>query len=86
MAGGTAIRRWRQGEEPVELLPEPFNVRSRVQEYGGSSLLVANGRLWFSNFEDQRLYSFTPGEEPIPITPESDCASRAVASMYRETG
>ena len=70
--GRTTIMRWRQGEEPVELLPEPFNVRSRVQEYGGGSLLVANGRLWFSNFEDQRLYSFTPGEEPIPITPESE--------------
>lgn len=69
--GRTTIMRWRQGEEPAELLPEPFNVRSRVHEYGGGSLLVANGRLWFSNFADQRLYSFIPGEAPVPITPDS---------------
>ena len=70
--GRMTIMRWRQGREPAELLPEPFNARSRVQEYGGGSLLVTNGRIWFSNFADQRLYTFIPGEEPVPITPESE--------------
>ncbi|WP_240624469.1 S9 family peptidase [Chromatocurvus halotolerans] len=70
--GRMTIMRWREGEEPLELLPERYNVRSRLQEYGGGSLLVADGRLWFSNFADQRLYSFVPGEEPVPITPEGE--------------
>lgn len=70
--GRMTIMRWRQGGEPEELLPEPFNVRSRVQEYGGGSLLVADGRLWFSNYTDQRLYTFIPGEEPHPVTPEGE--------------
>ncbi|MFN2327394.1 MAG: alpha/beta hydrolase family protein [Chromatocurvus sp.] len=70
--GRMTIMRWREGGEPEELLPEPFNVRSRVQEYGGGSLLVAGGRLWFSNYADQRLYSFTPGEAPVAVTPEAE--------------
>ena len=70
--GRMTIMRWREGGEPEELLPEPFNVRSRVQEYGGGSLLVAGGRLWFSNFADQRLYRFTPGEAPVAVTPEAE--------------
>ncbi|MFN2287660.1 MAG: prolyl oligopeptidase family serine peptidase [Chromatocurvus sp.] len=70
--GRMTIVRWREGGEPEELLPEPFNARSRVQEYGGGSLLVAGGRLWFSNYADQRLYRFTPGEEPVAVTPEAE--------------
>ncbi len=68
--GRMTIMRWRRGEEPVELLPAPFNARSRVQEYGGGSLLVAAGTVWFSNYADQRLYRFAPGEDPVPVTPE----------------
>lgn len=70
--GRNTIMRWREGGEPEELLPEPYNVRTRVQEYGGGSMLVAGGTLWFSNFADQRLYRFTPGEEPVPVTPEAE--------------
>ena len=28
----------------------PFNVRSRVHEYGGGAYTVANGEIYFSNF------------------------------------
>ncbi|MFT4768590.1 MAG: dipeptidyl aminopeptidase/acylaminoacyl peptidase [Glaciecola sp.] len=69
--GRNTVMRWQPGTEPEELLSEPFNVRTRVQEYGGSSLLVHNGVLWFSNFSDQRLYRFVVGEEPQPLTPSS---------------
>ena len=69
--GRTTVMRWRQGGDPEELLPPPWNVRTRVQEYGGGALLVAGGRLWFSNFADQRLYRFAPGGEPEPVTPEA---------------
>jgi acetyl esterase/lipase len=69
--GRNTVMRWREGEEPQELLAEPYNVRTRVQEYGGGSLLVADGTLWFSNFQDQRLYRFRAGETPVAVTPEA---------------
>ncbi|MFK7830658.1 MAG: prolyl oligopeptidase family serine peptidase [Congregibacter sp.] len=69
--GRVTVMRWQEGKEPEEILPAPWNIRTRVQEYGGGSLLVADGRLWFSNFSDQRLYTFTPSEEPRPITPDA---------------
>ncbi len=56
--------------EPEELLAAPWNVRTRVQEYGGGPLLISNGVIWFSNFADQRIYRFVPGEEPVALTPE----------------
>ena len=48
----------------------PFNVRTRVHEYGGGSYIVANGTVYFSNFIDQRLYRQKVGEAPEPLTPE----------------
>ncbi len=70
-AGRNTIVRWKSGVAIAELLPAPFNARTRVHEYGGRSFLVSNGMIWFSNFQDQRLYRFLPGEKPVPITPEA---------------
>ena len=58
--------------EPVDVTPEPFSVRTRVHEYGGGAYLVNDSVVYFSNFSDQRLYRQDPGEEPKPITPETD--------------
>lgn len=69
--GRSTIMRWRAGSDPEEILPAPWNARSRVQEYGGRSILVAGGTIWFSNFADQRLYRFSPGQAPVAITPEA---------------
>src|SRR5579871_3789916 len=71
--------------EPRDLLPVPWNARTRVHEYGGKSYLpvpslsLAGGfDLVFANFTDQRLYaaggSINPGTgeagiEPVPLTP-----------------
>ncbi|MEO6889555.1 MAG: prolyl oligopeptidase family serine peptidase [Ktedonobacteraceae bacterium] len=52
-----------------EILPAPFNARTRVHEYGGGAFAVSDGVLYFSNFADQRLYRLVPGAEPEPITP-----------------
>ncbi|MGM9348526.1 prolyl oligopeptidase family serine peptidase [Streptomyces salinarius] len=71
----TLVRRHADGtEEPV--LPAPWNVRSRVIEYGGrpwGAVTTDSGPLVvFVNFVDQRLYAFTPGGgEPRPLTPLS---------------
>ncbi len=47
----------------------PYNVRTRVHEYGGGSCLVHDGTIYFSNYADQRFYRLLPGGEPQPITP-----------------
>ncbi|MEP6638695.1 MAG: S9 family peptidase [Chloroflexota bacterium] len=55
----------------ADLTPPPFNVRSRVHEYGGGSYIVTGGVVVFSNFADGRLYRLDPGaDRPMPITPE----------------
>ncbi|MDG9717749.1 prolyl oligopeptidase family serine peptidase [Streptomyces sp. DH24] len=70
----TLVRRTADGTEE-SLLPAPWNVRSRVIEYGGhpwAALPGAGGPLVvFANFADQRLYRFEPGGEPRPLTPVS---------------
>ncbi|MCO5966835.1 S9 family peptidase [Actinoallomurus soli] len=55
----------------VDLLPAPWDARTRVHEYGGRSYLpLPDGDVVFANYEDQRLYRLTPGELPRPLTPE----------------
>ena len=70
--GRNTIMRWTHAGEPEELLAAPWNARTRVQEYGGGSLLVADGTIWFANLQDQRLYRMEPGKTPEAITPEAE--------------
>ncbi|ACK69780.1 peptidase S9 prolyl oligopeptidase active site domain protein [Gloeothece citriformis PCC 7424] len=55
----------------TDITPQPYNVRTRVHEYGGGSYLVVDGRIYFSNFADQQLYKQLPNSEPQRLTPES---------------
>jgi len=55
-----------------DLIPEGFNARSRVHEYGGGSYLVVGKTVYFTNFADQRLYKSEPGNQPTPLTPEKE--------------
>ncbi|MFJ8629731.1 prolyl oligopeptidase family serine peptidase [Streptomyces sp. NPDC093568] len=70
----TLVRRRADGEE-TSVLPAPWNVRSRVVEYGGQPWAgaVVDGRplVVFVDFADQRLYRYEEGEEPRPLTPVS---------------
>ena len=65
------VRRSPDGQN-ADITPPPFNARTRVHEYGGGALAVADGTVYFSNFSDQRLYREDRGSEPRPITPEAD--------------
>lgn len=67
--GRNTIMRWTEGGEPEEILPAPWNARTRVHEYGGRCVLVANNIIWFSNFADQRIYRMVPGQQPEAVTP-----------------
>lgn len=73
----TLVRRTADGRE-VSVLPPPWNVRSRVMEYGGrpwAGVMRPEGPLVvFVHFADQRLYAYepaTPGSRPRPLTPLS---------------
>ncbi|MER6242780.1 LpqB family beta-propeller domain-containing protein [Streptomyces griseorubiginosus] len=70
----TLVRRRADGTEE-SVLPAPWNVRSRVIEYGGhpwAGAVVADELLVvFVHFADQRLYRYEPGGEPVPLTPVS---------------
>lgn len=67
--GRNALMKRSPGAEPVECLPQEFNVRARVHEYGGGAYKVWDGVIYFINFKDQRLYRLEPGATPEALTP-----------------
>jgi dipeptidyl aminopeptidase/acylaminoacyl peptidase len=79
-----------------DLAPQPFNIRSRVHEYGGGEFAVADGVMWFSNFGDGRVYRLEPGGKPRPLTPAAlgyryadfavDAARRRVICVREDHG
>jgi dipeptidyl aminopeptidase/acylaminoacyl peptidase len=71
--GGRSVIVRRSADGTVtDLLPAPWNARTRVHEYGGGAWTVSGGTLWFTEFSDQRLYRLDPGEDPVAVTPEPD--------------
>ena len=61
------------GGRCVDVTPAPFNVRSRVHEYGGAAYTVRDRVVVFANLEDRRLYLLdgrSAHGEPTPLTPE----------------
>ncbi|MDX2241033.1 MAG: S9 family peptidase [Leptolyngbyaceae cyanobacterium bins.302] len=69
--GRSVIVRRTPNGHTQDITPAPFNVRTRVHEYGGGSYLVHQSVVYFSNFADQRLYKQAIGSQPTPITPET---------------
>ena len=70
-AGRNAIVRRNSDGKTADVTPSPFNVRTRVHEYGGGAFTVKDGIIYFSNFADQRLYKQTPDGEPQAVSQES---------------
>ena len=68
--GRTALVRHTADGTTADLLPPPWNARTRVHEYGGGAWTVRNGTAWLTSFADQRLYRVDPGAEPLAVTPE----------------
>jgi dipeptidyl aminopeptidase/acylaminoacyl peptidase len=62
--GRNVILKWSPGGRIEELTANPFDVRSRVHEYGGGAFVVSDGNIYFSNFADQGLYQQKTNLEP----------------------
>jgi len=48
--------------------PAPFNVRSRVHEYGGGAFVAAGDAIWFSNHADNLVYAQVGDAAPVALT------------------
>jgi len=48
--------------------PAPFNVRTRVHEYGGGAFAAAGDTVWFSNFADNLVHAQQGDAAPVAIT------------------
>ena len=60
----------RDGDSPVhDPLPDGWNARTRVHEYGGAAWWVHGAVIFTVDWTDQRLYRAEPGQPPVPITP-----------------
>lgn len=69
--GRNVLMRRTAQQEIEELTPSPFNIRTRVHEYGGGAFLVNQGRIFFVNYSDQCIYQQTIKGEPQRLTEES---------------
>ena len=72
----------------ADAIPEGFNARTTVHEYGGGSYWLHASTLYFTNFGDQRLYRVDPGEAPRAITPEPviPCGDRYADGLVTRDG
>jgi dipeptidyl aminopeptidase/acylaminoacyl peptidase len=68
-AGRCVVVRRSPDGTTTDVIRPPFNARSRVHEYGGGAYVVSGGRVWFVNFDDQRLYVTDGREGPRPVAP-----------------
>src|SRR5882757_3989056 len=68
--GRNVVVRMRNGGLVEDVTVPPFNVRSRVHEYGGGAFAVAAGTLFFVEDADQRVWRQDPAAAPWPLTPE----------------
>jgi dipeptidyl aminopeptidase/acylaminoacyl peptidase len=69
-AGRNTLLRY-HGAATEELTPAPFNVRSRVHEYGGGAYAVDGELVYFSNFADNRVYRLDASLDdaaPVAVT------------------
>ena len=68
--GRSVLVRRRPDGSVDDVTPPPFNVRTRVHEYGGGAFLISDGVVYFSNDPDGRVYRQPVGACPEPLTAE----------------
>lgn len=69
----TVVRRKCDGRKE-DLVPAPWNVRSKAHEYGGGCYCFGDGRLFFCNSDDQQIYQLDLHSGVIkPLTSAKQC-------------
>ncbi len=56
----------------VDVIPEGFNARTRVHEYGGGSYQVTSNLVHFVNFSDQQIYYCLKNQPPVLVSNNTD--------------
>lgn len=58
-------------KDNADVFGPEWNARTAVHEYGGSASVIRDGVLFFSNYQDSRVYRMTVEGDatPTPITP-----------------
>jgi dipeptidyl aminopeptidase/acylaminoacyl peptidase len=68
--GRTVVVEWADGRL-VDVIPQEFNARTRVHEYGGGAVWPHGDSVFFSDFADGRVYrQDRAGGTPVALTPE----------------
>jgi dipeptidyl aminopeptidase/acylaminoacyl peptidase len=68
--GGRVVLVRHDGRSAVDVLPPPWDARSRVHEYGGGAYAVTGGTVVFAHLGDDRVHRLDPGSsDPVPISP-----------------
>ncbi|MEO0837008.1 MAG: prolyl oligopeptidase family serine peptidase, partial [Cyanobacteria bacterium J06642_3] len=55
---------------PQDITPLPYSVRSKVHEYGGGAYIIDRDTVYFSNYQDDRIYRQLINQQPQPLTEE----------------
>jgi dipeptidyl aminopeptidase/acylaminoacyl peptidase len=71
--GRYVVVRYANDGTAQEVTPPPFNARTTVHEYGGAAVLIDRGTVYFSNFDDQKLYRQDRDGTPHPINQAAQC-------------
>jgi dipeptidyl aminopeptidase/acylaminoacyl peptidase len=73
--GRTQLVRWRADTGPVDMLPRGANARTAAHEYGGGAWWVHDGRVWFAEWTDQRLYALETADDVVAEVPDAVATS-----------
>ena len=58
--------------EVKNFTPAPLSVRSKIHEYGGGAFVVERNAIYFSNYQDGKIYHQVIGTKPYPLTEQLD--------------
>jgi len=79
--GRYVIVRHRPAVGTEDVTPPGFSARTRVHEYGGGAHAASEGTVFFTHYDDQRLYRQDPGVLPRPISPDVAGATLRYADL-----
>lgn len=66
--GESVIVHLRPNNVMVDRIAAPYDVRSRVHEYGGGAMTIGHDTVYFSHAGDNRLYAQQGSADPVPLT------------------